>query len=76
VEEPPEKLKSRDDDHAEHLICGGDWHGMSMQRNGEYCMHKMHKRYIYTVQRRDDVVVSTGIAVDFFVEGDSCMKKD
>jgi hypothetical protein len=45
----PEKLKSHDDDHAEHLRCGGDWRGMSMQRNGEYCMHKMHRSYIYTV---------------------------
>jgi hypothetical protein len=26
----PEKLKIHDDDHAEHLRCGGDWHGMSM----------------------------------------------
>jgi hypothetical protein len=74
--ELPEKLKSRDDDHTEHLRCGGDWHGMSMQRNGEYCMHKMHRSYIYTVQRRDEVVVVVGIVVDVVVEGDSCMKKD
>jgi hypothetical protein len=38
-------------------------------------MHKMHIRYIYTVQRRDAVVVIAGIVVDV-VEGDSCMKKD
>jgi hypothetical protein len=28
----PEKLKSYDDDHAENLRGGGDWHGMSMHR--------------------------------------------
>jgi hypothetical protein len=59
--ELPEKLKSRDDDHAEHSRGGGDWHGMSMQRNGEYCMHKMHISYIYTVQRREAVVVAVGV---------------
>jgi hypothetical protein len=74
--ELPEKLKSRDDDQAEHLRCGGDWCGMSMQRNGKYCMHKVHRSYIYTVQRRDGVVVAAGVAVDVVVEGDSCMKKD
>ena len=68
--ELPEKLKSHDDDHAEHLRCGGYWRGMSMQRNGEYCMHKMHRSYIYTVQRRDEVVVVV------VIEGDSCVKKE
>jgi hypothetical protein len=58
--ELPEKLKSRDDDQAEHLRCGGDWRGMSMQRNGEYCMHKGHRSYKYTVQRRDEVGVVVG----------------
>jgi hypothetical protein len=72
--ELPEKLKSHDDDHSEHLRCGGDWHGMSMQRNGEYCMHKMHRSYIYTVQRRDVVVV--GVVVVVVVEGDSCVKEE
>jgi hypothetical protein len=38
-----------------------------------HCMHNVHKSYKYTVQRRDGVVV---VAMDFFVEGDSCMKKD
>jgi hypothetical protein len=38
-------------------------------------MHKVHKRYKYTVQRRDGVTVVVGIVVDV-VEGDSCMKKD
>jgi hypothetical protein len=74
--ELPEKLKSRDDDQAEHLRCGGDWRGMSMQRNGKYCMHKVHRSYKYTVQRRDGLVVATGVAMDVVVEGDSCMNKD
>ena len=55
--ELPEKLKSLDDDNMEHLRCGGDWHSMSMQRNGEYCMHKMHGSYIYTVQRREGLML-------------------
>ena len=38
-------------------------------------MHKVHKSYKYTVQRRDVVVFVAGIAVDV-VEGDSCMKKE
>jgi hypothetical protein len=74
--ELPEKLKSHDDDQAEHLRCGGDWHGMSMQRNGEYCMHKVHRSYKYTVQRRDVVVVVVGVVVVVVVEGDSCGKKE
>jgi hypothetical protein len=40
-----------------------------------HCMHKLHKIYKYTVQRRDAVVVVARIVVDV-VEGDSCMKKD
>jgi hypothetical protein len=67
-----EKLKSYDDDHAEHSRGGGDWHGMSMHRNGKYCMHKMHISYIYTVQRRDE----GGVAVVVVGEGDSCVKKE
>jgi hypothetical protein len=74
--ELPEKLKSRDDDHAEHLRCGGDWCGMSMQKNGEYCMHKMHRSYIYTVQRREGVFVAIGVSVVAVIEGDSCVKKE
>jgi hypothetical protein len=69
-----EKLKSHNDDHSENLIFGGDWCGMSMQRNGEYCMHKMHRSYIYMVQRRDAVVV--GVVVVVVVEGDSCVKEE
>jgi hypothetical protein len=74
--ELPEKMKSCDDDQAEHLRCGGDWRGMSMQRNGGYYMHKVYKIYKYTVHRRDGVGVAAGVVVDVVVEGDSCMKKD
>ena len=76
VGKPPEKLKSHDDDHAEHLRCGGDWCGMSMQNNGEYCMHKMYRRYIYTVQRRDVLLLLLEIAMVVVGEGDSCVKKE
>jgi hypothetical protein len=50
----PEKLKSYDEDHVEHSRGGEDGHSWSMQRNGEHCMHKVHKRYKYTVQRREE----------------------
>jgi hypothetical protein len=60
-----EKLKSYDDDHTEHSRGGGDWGGMSMHRNGKYCMHKMHRSYIYTVQRRDEVAVAVRGCCDF-----------
>jgi hypothetical protein len=73
----PEKLKSYDDDHAEHSRGGGYWRGMSMQRNGEYCMHKMHRSYIYTVQRREGMLL---LLLEFVVvvggESDSCVKKE
>jgi hypothetical protein len=49
----PEKLKSYDEDHAEHSRGGEDWRSWSMQRNGEHCMHKVHRRYKYRVQRRE-----------------------
>ena len=39
-------------------------------------MHKLHKRYKYTIQRRDAVVVSIGVVVVVVVEGDSCVKKE
>jgi hypothetical protein len=39
-------------------------------------MHKVHKSYKYTVQRRDGVDVVVGVTEDVVVEGDSCMKKD
>ena len=61
--ELPEKLKSHNDDQTKPSRGGGDWRGMSMQRNGEYCMHKMHRSYIYTVQRREAVVVVDGVVV-------------
>jgi hypothetical protein len=54
----PEKLKSYDEDHAEHSRGGEDWRSWSMQRNGEHCMHKVHRRYKYRVQRREGVVVA------------------
>jgi hypothetical protein len=57
VGKPPEKLKSHDDDQTEHSSCGGDWRGVSMQRNGEYSMHKEHRDYKNAEQRRDEVVV-------------------
>jgi hypothetical protein len=41
---------------------------VSMQRHCTHCMHKVHRSYKYTVQRRDEVVV--------VVEGDSCVKKE
>jgi hypothetical protein len=72
----PEKLKSHDDDQTEHSSCGGYWRGVSMQRHCEYCMHKVHRSYKYTVQRRDEVVVVVGVVVDVVVEGDSCVKKE
>jgi hypothetical protein len=70
-----EKLKSYDDDHAEHSRGGGDWCGMSMQRNGEYFMHKMHISYIYTVQRREGKLLLLDFVVVVYGEGDSCVKK-
>jgi hypothetical protein len=75
-EKRPEKLKRYDDDHTEHSIGGGDWRGMSMQRNGEYCMHKMHISYIYTVQRREGFLSLLEFFVVVFGEGDSCVKKE
>jgi len=52
-----EKLKSYHDDWAEHLRGGGYRHGVSMQKNGEYYIHKMHRWYIYTVQRREGLLL-------------------
>jgi hypothetical protein len=79
----PEKLKSHDDDQTEHSSCGGYWRGVSMQRNGEYCMHKEHRDYKNVEQRRDMVVVVVVVVVvdgvvvvDVAVESDSSMKKE
>jgi hypothetical protein len=49
---------------------------MSMQGNGEYCMHKIHIRYIYTVQRREGLLSLLEFAVVVFDEGDSCVNKE
>ena len=73
---PPEKLKSHDDDQIEHSRGGGDWHGMSMHRNGKYFMHKMHRSYIYMVQRREGLQLLLEFVVVVVGEGDSCVKKE
>jgi hypothetical protein len=41
-------------------------------------MHKVHRSYKYTVQRRDGVVVTVVVRVVVFVdvESDSCVKKE
>jgi hypothetical protein len=49
----PEKLKSHDDDQIENSRYGGIWHGVSMQRYCEYCMHKDNKDYKNAKQIRD-----------------------
>jgi hypothetical protein len=71
-----EKLKSRDDDHTDNLRCGGVWCGMSMQKNGKYCMHKRHGRNIYTRYREEKGVVAIEVSVVVVIEGDSCVKKE
>jgi hypothetical protein len=48
-----------------------------MQRHCEHCMHKVHRSYKYTVQRRDGVVaIVVRVVVFVDVESDSCMKKE
>ena len=49
-----------------------------MQRNCKHCMHKVHRIYKCTVQRRDgvDVVVVVRVVVFVDVESDSCVKKE
>ena len=59
----PEKLKSYHEYQAEHLRGGGYGHGVSMQSWVTHCMHKVHRNYKYTVQRRDEVVVSIDVGV-------------
>jgi hypothetical protein len=50
---------------------------MSMQRNGEYCMHKMHISYIYTWCREEKgLLLLLEFAVVVVGEGDSCVKKE
>jgi hypothetical protein len=75
VEKWTEKLKSHDDDQTEHSSFGGYRRSVNMQRYCVHFMHKVHKNYKYTVQRRDGVIVIAGIVVDV-VECDSCIKKD
>ena len=47
-----------------------------MQKNGKYCMHKMHRSYIYTVQRREGLLLLLEFVVIAAGEGDSCVKKE
>ena len=47
-----------------------------MQRHGENCMHKVHRSYKYTVQRRDGVSIVVRVVVVVDVESDSCVKKE
>ena len=58
--EPPEKLKSCDD-QVEYSRGGGYQRSVSMQRDCAHCMHEVHRSYKYTVQRRDGVVVADGV---------------
>jgi hypothetical protein len=39
-------------------------------------MHKMHRSYIYTVQRREGLLSLLELAVVVVGEGDSCVKKE
>jgi hypothetical protein len=55
--EPPEKLKSHDDDQIEHLSCGGIWRGVRMQRHCKYFMHKDNKDYKNEKERRESWIV-------------------
>jgi hypothetical protein len=59
--EPPEKLKSCDD-QEEHSRGGGYRRGVSMQRYCAHFMHKVNRIYKYMVQRRDAVVIAVGVA--------------
>jgi hypothetical protein len=63
VGKPPEKLKSYDDDHAEHSRGGGYRRSVSMQWYGAHFMHKVHIIYKYTIQRRDGVAIVVGVVV-------------
>jgi hypothetical protein len=79
VGKPPENLKSYHDDREEHSRGGGYQRGVSMQKNGEYYMHKMRKSYIYMVQRREGLLLLLLLLLEFALiiagEGDSCGKK-
>ena len=73
--EPPEKLKSCDD-QIENSRGGGYRRGVSMNRYCTHCMHKVHRSYKYMVHRRDGGVVAVGVVVVVVVEGDSCVRKE
>jgi hypothetical protein len=47
-----------------------------MQRHCKYCMHKMHRSYIYMVQIREGLLLLLEFVVVVFGEGDSCVKKE
>jgi hypothetical protein len=47
-----------------------------MQRHCEHCMHKVHRSYKYTVQRRDGLLLLLEFVVVVVGEGDSCVKKE
>ena len=60
--ELPEKLKSGNDDHTDHLRCGGVLHGMSMQKIANIAW----TRYIEAIntqyrEEKEVVVVPIGV---------------
>jgi hypothetical protein len=59
----PEKLKRYHEYQTEHSRGGGYGHGVSIQRSGTHCMHKVHRNDKYIVQRRDEVVVAIVVGV-------------
>jgi hypothetical protein len=46
-----------------------------MQRYCEHCMHKVHRIYKYTVQRREGLLLLLEFVVIVAGDGDSCVKK-
>ena len=56
-------MKSYYEYQAEHSRGGGYGHGVIIQRGGTHCMHKVHRNYKYTVERRDEVVVAIAVGV-------------
>jgi hypothetical protein len=76
VGKPPEKLKSYHDDQAEHSRGGGYWRGVSMQRNCEHCMHKVHRSYNTRYREEMGLLLLLEFVVVVVVEGDSCVKKE
>jgi hypothetical protein len=47
-----------------------------MQRHCEHCMHKVHRSYKYTVQRRDGLLLLLEVVVSVVGKGDSGVKKE